>query len=167
LVSVAPIQKIIGIGCLTSADTINHIFYIDCTMSADTNNVSGIRGVPCRRETLITVIFFCAIMLPNFPALYAATSLDTASLDTTSSPSPSSTPPSALTPHRRQPRRTIAIAVPDPLPTPSRRAVTNPIAPSPSPFLTRRHPHRVALSPSPFPRLEPRHQAGASPVSIG
>jgi hypothetical protein len=28
-----------------SADTINHIFGIGCTMSVDTNNVSGIRGV--------------------------------------------------------------------------------------------------------------------------
>jgi hypothetical protein len=40
-----PIQKIIGIGYLMSATTINHIFCIGCTMSADTNNVLGIRGV--------------------------------------------------------------------------------------------------------------------------
>jgi hypothetical protein len=52
-----------------SADTINHIFGIDCTMSADTNNVSGIRGVSRRREMLIAVIFFCTVRLPNFPTL--------------------------------------------------------------------------------------------------
>jgi hypothetical protein len=40
-----PIQKIIGIGWLTSADTINHIFCIGYTMSADINNVPDIRGV--------------------------------------------------------------------------------------------------------------------------
>jgi hypothetical protein len=40
-----PIQKIVGIGYLMSADTINHIFDIGYTMLADTNNVSGIRGV--------------------------------------------------------------------------------------------------------------------------
>jgi hypothetical protein len=34
-----PIQKIIGIGYLMSADTINHIFVIGCTMSADINNI--------------------------------------------------------------------------------------------------------------------------------
>jgi hypothetical protein len=40
-----PIQEIIGIGYLMSTDNINHIFGIGCTMLADTNNVSGIRGV--------------------------------------------------------------------------------------------------------------------------
>jgi hypothetical protein len=40
-----PIQKIVGIGYLMSADTINHIFDIGYTMLADTNNVSGISGV--------------------------------------------------------------------------------------------------------------------------
>jgi hypothetical protein len=40
-----PIQKITGICDLMSADTINHIFCISCTMSADTNNILGIRGV--------------------------------------------------------------------------------------------------------------------------
>jgi hypothetical protein len=51
-------------------------------------------------------IWFCAVSLPNFPALYAATSLDVASLDATPSPSlsPSSTPPSASTPRCCQPR---------------------------------------------------------------
>jgi hypothetical protein len=40
-----PIQKIIGIGYLMSVDIINHIFGIGCIISADNNNVSGIRGV--------------------------------------------------------------------------------------------------------------------------
>jgi hypothetical protein len=126
-----PIQKIIGISWLTLADTINHIFGIGCSMSADTNSVSSIRGVLHRRETLIAVNFFCAVKLPNFSALYATASLDAtslgasiASLDATLSPSPSSTPPSASTPCRCQPHRTVAIAVPDPSPTPSCRAFT-------------------------------------------
>jgi hypothetical protein len=53
-----PIRKILGIDYLISADTINHIFGIGCTMSADINNVSVIRGVPRRCETLIVVNFF-------------------------------------------------------------------------------------------------------------
>jgi hypothetical protein len=93
--------------------------------------------------------FFCAVRLPNFPALYAAASLDTASLgaprrhavavivikptfglDTALSPTllhrhhrRSPTVANPIAPHRCQPRRTIAIAVPDPSPTPSRRAI--------------------------------------------
>jgi hypothetical protein len=39
------IQKIINISWLTSVDTINHIFGIGYTMSADTNTIPGIRGV--------------------------------------------------------------------------------------------------------------------------
>jgi hypothetical protein len=112
-------------GSIKTIDTINHIFDISCTMSADTNNISGIRGVLRRRKTLITV-FFCVTRLPNFPALYAAASLDAASvtsLDATSSPSPSSTPPSTSMPRRRQPRHIVAITVLDPLPTPSHRAI--------------------------------------------
>jgi hypothetical protein len=80
--------------------------------------------------------FFCVVRLPNFPALYAAASLDAASLgasvaslDATPSPSPSSAPPSALMPCRRQLRRTVAIAIPDLSPTLSRRTIANPIAP--------------------------------------
>jgi hypothetical protein len=90
-------------------------------MSADTNNVSGIWGVPRQRETQIVVKKNCTVRLPNFPALYAAASLDTtslsasvASLDATLS---SSTPPSASMSCRRQPHRTVAIVVPDPSPT--------------------------------------------------
>jgi hypothetical protein len=91
-----PIQKIIGISWI---------------MSADTNNVSGIRGVLRRRETLIVKKFgFVASGYPIFPALYAAASLDAASLgasvaslDARSSLSPSSTPPSASKLRRRQP----------------------------------------------------------------
>jgi hypothetical protein len=57
-----PIQKIIGNGWLTSPYTINHIFGIGYTISTDTNNVPGIRGVtlpmqnPNRCE-----IWFCAV----------------------------------------------------------------------------------------------------------
>jgi hypothetical protein len=49
-------------------------------MSVDINNVSGIRGVLHRCETLIAVIFFCAVRLPNFPALCVIASLDVTSL---------------------------------------------------------------------------------------
>jgi hypothetical protein len=131
-----PIQKIIGISWLTSADTINHIIGIGCTMSADTNNVSGIRGVtPLTQNPNHGEFFCCAIRLPKFPTLCAAASLNTAyldatslgasvtSLDATPSPSPSSNPPSASMPHRRQPSRSVAIAFPDPPPTPSRHTV--------------------------------------------
>jgi hypothetical protein len=49
-----PIQKIIGIGCITSADT---------------NNVSGIRGVPPpTRNPNRGEIWFCAVRLPNLSA---------------------------------------------------------------------------------------------------
>jgi hypothetical protein len=68
-----PIQKIIGIDYLMSADTIG----IGCTMSVDTNNVSGIRGVtPPTWNPNCGKIWFCAVRLPNFPTLYAAASLD-------------------------------------------------------------------------------------------
>jgi hypothetical protein len=80
------------------------------------------------------VNFFCVVRLPNFPALYAAASLDAASLGASifsldATPSPSSTPPSASMPRHRQLRRTVAIAIPDLSPTLSRRAIANPIAP--------------------------------------
>jgi hypothetical protein len=89
-----PIQKIIGIDYLMSDDTINHIFGIGCTMSVDTNNVSGIRG-----EILV-----CAVRLPKFPAICAAASLDAApSLPSASMP-PAVTPSLSLTP----------VVVPDP-----------------------------------------------------
>jgi hypothetical protein len=115
-------------------------------MSVDTNNVLGIREVSHRRETLIAVIFFCVVRLPNFLALCIVASLDVASLgasvtitvvnptfglDAASSPTPShrrycrSRPvTNPVMPRRRQPHRTIAIAVPDPSPTPSHHAVT-------------------------------------------
>jgi hypothetical protein len=134
------IQKIIGISWLTPVDTINQIFGIGCIMSADTNNVSGITGVLCRRKTLI------------FPP---------------STPPPPSTPCRRC--HHRQPHlrprcRTIAnpVAV-SPSSFPTRRA-------APSPTLShRRHrqPHRVTPSSLPFPRLESCHEVGASPISIG
>jgi hypothetical protein len=73
------IQKIIGIGWLTLADTINNIFGIGYTMSADTNNVPGIRGAtPPTRNPNHGEILFCAVKQPNFPTLYATASLDTA-----------------------------------------------------------------------------------------
>jgi hypothetical protein len=79
-----------------SADTINHIFGIGYTMLADTNNVSRIRGVsPPTRNSNHDEILVCAIRLPKFPALYAATSHDAA---LSPSPTPSLTLPSALTP---------------------------------------------------------------------
>jgi hypothetical protein len=82
---IQPIQKIIGIGWLTLADTINEIFGIGWITSADTNNVPGIRGVPPpTRNPNHGEIFFCAIRLPNVGAaslddaasLGAAASLD-------------------------------------------------------------------------------------------
>jgi hypothetical protein len=76
-----PIQKIIGIGYLMSADTINHIFGIGCTMSADTNNVLDTIN-PNRGEILV-----CAVRLPKFPTLDAAPS----------------TPPSSMLRHRTNP----------------------------------------------------------------
>jgi hypothetical protein len=105
-----PIQKIIGIGWIMSADTINHIFCIGCTMSADTNNVSGIRGVPRRCETIIMVKFgFAPSACPIFPP---------------SMPPPPSTLPPLMPRHRhrchhRQPHlrprhRAVANPVPDP-----------------------------------------------------
>jgi hypothetical protein len=133
-------------GCIKTIDTINHIFDISCTMSADTNNISGIRGVLRRRKTLITV-FFASPGYPIFPP--------------STPPPPSTLPPSPpSTPHRRRHRR-------QPHLRPRCRVVANPVTSSPSPFSTRRQPRRTAPSPSPFPRLESCHQAGASSVSIG
>jgi hypothetical protein len=78
-------------------DTINHIFGIGCIMSANTNNVPGIRGVTSpMRNPNHGKIWFCAIRLPNFLTLYTATYLGAvvaaASLDVVPSPSPSPTP---------------------------------------------------------------------------
>jgi hypothetical protein len=51
-----------------SANTINHIFGIGYTMSADANNVSGIWGGTPRHETLIMVKFwFAPSGCPSFP----------------------------------------------------------------------------------------------------
>jgi hypothetical protein len=62
-----PIQKIIGIGYLMSANTNNLIFGIGCAMPADMNNVPGIRGVTRQHETLTRgEILVCTIRLPNF-----------------------------------------------------------------------------------------------------
>jgi hypothetical protein len=82
-----PIQKIIGIGWITSADT---------------NNVPGIRGVPPpTRNPNHGEICFCAVRLSNL----GAASLGAASLDAapSSSPTPSLTPPSASTPAAASP----------------------------------------------------------------
>jgi hypothetical protein len=58
-------------------------------MSADTNNISGIRGVtPPTRNPNHGEILVCAIRLPKFPVLCTAASLDA---------TPSTLPPS--TPH--------------------------------------------------------------------
>jgi hypothetical protein len=74
-----PVQKIIGIRYLRSADTIDHIFGIGCTMSTDTNNVSGIRGVtPSTRNPNHSEILVITVRMPKFPALYATASLDAA-----------------------------------------------------------------------------------------
>jgi hypothetical protein len=134
------IQKIIGISWLTSVDTINQIFGIGCIMSADTNNVSGITGVLCRRKTLI------------FPP---------------STPPPPSMPRRRY--HHRQPYlrprcRTVTnpVAV-SPSPFPTRRAALSPTLS----HHRHRQPHRVMPSPLPFLRLESCHEVGASPVSIG
>jgi hypothetical protein len=73
-----PIQKIIGISYLMSADTINHIFYIGCT-------ISGCPSFPPMQNPNRGEILVCAVRLPKFPALCAAASLDAA---------PSMSPPS-------------------------------------------------------------------------
>jgi hypothetical protein len=84
-----PIQKIIGINYLMSTDTNNLIFCIGCTMPANTNNISGIRGVTCRCETLThDEILVCTVRLPDFPS----------PASTLSPPSARSSPPSMLTP---------------------------------------------------------------------
>jgi hypothetical protein len=82
------------------ADTINHIFGIGCTMSADTNNVLGIRGVtPPTQNPNHGEILVCAVRLPKFLTLCAAASLDTASLGASAaSLDAASSPPSASTP---------------------------------------------------------------------
>jgi hypothetical protein len=125
-----------------SVVTINPIFGIGCTMSADTNNISGIRGVSCRRETLIMVKFgFALLSCPILPP----------SMPPPPSTSPPSVPPSPpSTPrhrhHHRQPHlwpRHCAIANPIPDPAfgldkasgvpvvvPDPIAVPNPVAPS-------------------------------------
>jgi hypothetical protein len=106
-------------------------------MSADTNNVSGIRGVPRRRETLIAVKFSFA--LSGYPIFPPSTSL------------PPSVPPSPPTMpryhrHCRQPHlqprcRAVANPIPDPafsfdiaggvpVVVPDPIAVPDPVAPS-------------------------------------
>jgi hypothetical protein len=128
-----PIQKIIGIDYLMSADTIKHIFGIGCTMSVDTNNVSGIRGVtPSMQNPNRGEILVCAVRLPKFPTLCAVASLD-------ATPSP----PSALT----------APAVP-PSSSPTPVAITDPIAPSLTPPLASMPPV-VPPSSSPTPVVVP------------
>jgi hypothetical protein len=124
-----PIQKIISIGYLISADTINHIFGIGCTMSVNTNNVSGIRGVTRRRKTLThDEILVCTVRLPDFSALYAATSLgvDTTSLYATPSMSfpsvplpPPSTPRCCYHHHQPHPWATLPSASTPPVVSPS------------------------------------------------
>jgi hypothetical protein len=143
-----PIKKIIGIGCLTLADTINHIFGIGYTMSADTNNVSGIRGVtPLTRNPNHSEICFCTVRMPNFPALYAAASLDAdvASLYAAPSTSPPSVPPPPpSTPHHRcrrhQPYFLVALPSASTLP-----AMSPSSSPTPSPSLTPSHHPQLLL----------------------
>jgi hypothetical protein len=92
-----PIQKIIDISYLMSVDTINHIFDIGCTMSADTNNVSGIRGgTPPTQNPNHGEILICTVRLPKFPALCIA-----ASLNAVPSTPPSSVPLSPPSTPRR------------------------------------------------------------------
>jgi hypothetical protein len=134
-----PIQKIIGISYLISADTINHILVIGCTMSVDTNNVLGIRAVTHRRETLTHgEILVCAVRLPNFPALYAVASVYTVP----STPPPLVPPPSPSTPHRRchhhHPWVTLPLA-----------STLLAVSPSSSPTLS----SSPSLTPSHHPRL--------------
>jgi hypothetical protein len=136
-----PIQKIIGIGYHMSADTIKHIFLISCTMSADTNNVSGIRGVIHQRKTLTRgEILVCAVRLLDFPAHYAAASLYAA---------PSTPPPMVLPPPPSTPRRRCRRHQPHPwatLPSASTPPVVSPSSsPTSSPLLS--------LTPSHRPRL--------------
>jgi hypothetical protein len=133
-----PIQKIIGISYLISADTINHILVIGCTMSVDTNNVLGIRAVTHQRETLTHgEILVCAVRLPNFPALYAVASVYTVP----STPPPLVPPPSPSTPHHRchhhHPWVTLPLA-----------STLLAVSPSSSPTLS--------SSPSPTPSHHPR-----------
>jgi hypothetical protein len=145
-----PIQKIIGIGYLMSADTINHIFGIGCTMSTDTNNLSGIRGVTCCRETLTCgEILVCTVRLPDFPTLYAAAShyADATSLYT----APSTPPPSVPLLPPSTPRRHCHRHQPHPLVTlPSAltlSAVFPSSSPTPSPSPTLSHRPRLLLRP--------------------
>jgi hypothetical protein len=179
-----PIQKIIGIGYLMSANTINYIFGIDCTMSADTNNVSGIRGVTLRRrEILITVKFwFAPSGCPSFPPstppppsmphhrhrlprclcrLPQRRAVPTFGLDAAGSAA-------VIVPdlrHRLRPRRTILNpVVPTLLPTPPLASTPPAVPPSSSPILPPSTPcHRRHL-PRCLCRL-PRRRAVASTLS--
>jgi hypothetical protein len=123
-----PIQKIIGIDYLMSADTIG----IGCTMSVDTNNVSGIRGVtPPTRNSNHGEILVCAVRLSKFPP---------------SAPSPPTTPH-----HRRRLPRCRAIpafslntAGSDPIVVPNPHHRPQPPSPSLTPPLSMaRHRHRL------------------------
>jgi hypothetical protein len=94
-----PIQKIIGISCITSADTINEIFGIRWITLVDTNNVPGIRGVPPpTRNPNRSEIWFCVVRLPTLDAACslatAAASLHAAAPDPWRS-APGSRPPDA------------------------------------------------------------------------
>jgi hypothetical protein len=127
------IQKIIDIDWLTSADTINHIFGIGYTMSADTNNVSGIRGVtPPTQNPNRGEIWFCGVRLPNFPALYVVASLgaSVASLDNALSLSPSPTPFLGDPAFGLDAAGGVPIVVPDPI------TILDPVASSPTSSLT-------------------------------
>jgi hypothetical protein len=109
------------------------MFGIGCTMSANTNNVSGIRGVtPPTENTNRGKIWFCAVKLPYFPALYTAASLDAAP----STPPPSVPPPPPSTSrHRRHqpcPDPTFGLDAAGGVPV----AVPDPVAPSLTSSLT-------------------------------
>jgi hypothetical protein len=127
-----------------SADTINHIFGIDCTMSADTNNVSGIREVtPPTQNSNHGEILVCAVRLPKFPALYTAASLDAAP----SMPPPSVPLPPPLTPRCRanpvvDPAFSLDVADSAPF------IIPDPVAPSSTP----------SCQPRCRPRLRPRRR---------
>jgi hypothetical protein len=123
-----PIQKIIGISYLMSANTRNHIIDISCTMSTDTNNVSGIKGVTPPTQN------------PNFGLRHQAAQVSRPLRRRLPrcrvvAPTPLPTPPSASTPP----------AVP-PSSSPTPVAVPNPVVP----FLT------PSCQPRCRPRLLPR-----------
>jgi hypothetical protein len=173
-----PIQKTIGFGYLMSAGTINHIFGTGCTMSADTNNVSGIRGVTLSMQnTNHGEILVCVVRLPKFPALCATASLD--AIPSTPPPSVPLPPPSMMRHHANpvadpafglNATSSALIIVPDPHRRPRPyRTIPNPVAPNPLPTLPSASPPTGSalvvvpdpvavpdpIAPSPIPSRQP------------